>query len=151
MLQQARQLCGPSPVLDLVERDYSNSAGEIAGSIQLDSLPEVYTAWEHYAIGCWLMHHRLFAEAGREFAEAVDLQPDEFWAHFQQTRCDFELAHFEQALTSATVCIALAPKRAECFYNRGLCYESLVRHEDALADFGRALQLDPTFAPAAFA
>ena len=79
-------------------------------------------------------------------AGARDLLQREFVA---QTVCDFEMEEFEQALTSATVCIALAPQQAACYYNRALCYQALGRNEEALADFGRALEHDPTLAPAA--
>ena len=71
-------------------------------------------------IGRWLMRHGRLTEAERHFAAAIDLAPDDFWAYFQQMRCNFELAQFDEALTSAKICVALAPPthRAECFYNR---------------------------------
>ena len=50
----------------------------------------------------------------------------------------FELRHFDQALTSASVCIALEPQWPECFYNRAICQQSLNHNEEALADFQRA-------------
>jgi tetratricopeptide (TPR) repeat protein len=150
-LNEAQQMCGSSPLLDMERRDYQNSSDTSVSDVQLNSLEQDHNAWEHYAIGRWLMHHGALADAERQLAVAIDLQPDEFWANFQQTRCHFELEHFQQALTSASVCIALAPNRAECFYNRALCYQSLGRDEEALADFGRALELDPTLAPAALA
>ena len=37
-------------------------------------------------------------------------------------------------------------KRAECFFNRALCYEALDRPEEALADLDRAGELDPRLA-----
>jgi serine/threonine protein kinase/Tfp pilus assembly protein PilF len=151
MLGEARQTCGPSPLLDLEERDYSTDARPGSAEIQTDALPTARNAWEHYALGRWLMRHGSFNDAARQFAAAIDLQPDEFWAHFQQTRCQFELRQFESALASATVCVALAPRRAECFFNRALCQESLGHNREALADIGRSLELDPRLAPAALA
>jgi serine/threonine protein kinase/Tfp pilus assembly protein PilF len=152
-LDEAQQMCGSSTLLDLERRDYQNGSVTVAGNVSLDSLAKNRNAWEHYAVGRWLMHHGALAEAQREFAAAIDLQPDQFWANFEETRCEFDLGHFEPALTSATVCIALAlaPQQAACFYNRAICYQSLGRDDEALADFARALQLDPTLAPAALA
>jgi tetratricopeptide (TPR) repeat protein len=138
-------------LLDLEERDYSADARAGVTEVRTDALPAARNAWEHYAVGRWLMRHGSFAEAAGQFAAAVDLQPDEFWAHFQQTRCQFELHQFDAALASASVCIALAPGRAECFFNRALCHESLGHSGEALADFGRSLELDPALAPAALA
>jgi eukaryotic-like serine/threonine-protein kinase len=151
ILAEARLTCGPSPLLDLAERDYSTDARAGVSEIRTDALPVAHNAWEHYAIGRWLMRHGSFAEAAGQFAAAIDLQPDEFWAHFQQTRCQFELHQFDAALASASVCVALAPRRAECFFNRALCQQSLGHDKEALADFGRSLELDPALAPAALA
>jgi tetratricopeptide (TPR) repeat protein len=144
-LDEARQLCGESPILDLEELDYSPTPTSNANASAVDALPRLHTAWEHYAVGCWLMHHGLFAAAEQQFAASIAQQPNDFWANFQQTRCNFELEHFEQALISATVCVALAPHRAECFFNRALCQESLGHYEESLADFGQSLERDSNF------
>ncbi|HEV3416754.1 MAG TPA: serine/threonine-protein kinase [Pirellulales bacterium] len=151
ILNEARQICGSSSLLDLEEREYVTGAQREGNAVRIDDLPTAGNAWEHYAIGRWLMRHGSPAEAEQQFEAAVALQPDEFWAYYQETRCNFELGQIEQALTSAAVCVALAPRRAECFYNRALCHESLGHDPEALADFSRALELDPTLAPAALA
>jgi tetratricopeptide (TPR) repeat protein len=150
-LNEAQQMCGSSILLDLARRDYQETSPNSVGDIRLNSLAPSGNAWEHYAIGRWLMHHGDLIEAQRQLALAVDLEPNEFWANFEQTRCDFELGHFDQAVTAATVCIALAPQQAACFFNRAICFQSLGRDDDALDDLSRALQLDPALAPAALA
>ena len=93
------------------------------------------------------MHHGRLADAQRQFAAGVDLAPNEFWPNYQAMRCSFELQQFDDALISANVCVALQPKRTECYYNRALCQLALKHDQPALDDFGRSLQLDPTFAP----
>jgi eukaryotic-like serine/threonine-protein kinase len=150
-LNEAEQICGSSTLLDLERRDYQTGSPASAAKVPADYFAKNHTAWDHYAVGRWLMHHGELEDARREFAAAIDLQPEQFWPRFAETLCDFELGHFANALTSATVCTALEPKQAACFYNRALCYQSLERNEEALADFGRALQLDPALAPAALA
>ena len=150
-LNEAEEMCGSSVLFNLARRDYQDAASATAGSVELNGLSPSANAWEHYAIGRWLMEHGAMEDAQRQFSLAIDLDPSEFWPNFEQTCCDFELGHFQRALTSASVCIALAPRQAECFYNRALCYQSLDRNDEALADFGRALQLDKARAPALLA
>ena len=61
-----------------------------------------------------------------------------FWAYFQLARADFELERFDDALTSAKICLALDP-RVESYYNIAICHEALGHTEEALKDFGIAL------------
>jgi tetratricopeptide (TPR) repeat protein len=71
--------------------------------------------------------------------------------NFQLARGSYELQHFESALVSASICVALDPSRAECYYNRALCHEALAQNEEALSDFNQTLKLDADFAPASLA
>jgi serine/threonine protein kinase len=145
-LDEARQTCGDSPVLEIARRDY-DFTGRTNGEVSIDALPTAETAWEDYVIGRWLMHHHALADARSHFEAALDRAPGDFWAYFQLARADFELGHFDDALTSAKICLALAP-RAESYYNRAVCYQALGHTEEALSDFGKALDRDPTLAPA---
>ncbi|HZZ29218.1 MAG TPA: protein kinase [Pirellulales bacterium] len=142
-LNEARTLCGPCILLDLAERDFRASAAADAEKTSADSLPVVRSAWEHDGLGRWLMHHREFDPARQQFAAAIAKQPDDFWAHFQLARCNYELGHYADALSAANVCVALAPNRAECYFNRALCQEALHHEAEASVDFDRASQLDP--------
>ncbi len=156
LIAEARATCGDSFLLDLEQRDYEHPpANGVAGatdrSATADALPVANTAWEHCGLGRWLMHHGDYAHAEPQLIAAVDLQPGEFWAHFQLARCRFDLGQLEPALESAEICVALAPGRAECFYNRGLCHQKLGHDAAALADFSRALKLSPQLALALLA
>jgi eukaryotic-like serine/threonine-protein kinase len=138
-LDEAAELCGPNPVLDLANRVYSgvdavedNEAGSVAQS-----------AWEHYAVGRLLLHSNQTARAKAEFERAIEREPDFFWANFGLAQCAYRLEEFEAALNSASVCVALAPNSFECFYNRALCYQALGRMQPAITDFTRALKLEP--------
>lgn len=153
ILAEAIETCGDNPVLQLEQRDFQNDRptsvnGSAALAAAIASLPKDADAWEHCGFGRWLMHHGAYAEAEKQLAAAIDIEPSEFWAHFQLLRCQFELAQFDAALRSAEVCVALEPDRAECFYNRGLCHGKLGQSQDALDDFSRALKRDPKSAPA---
>jgi tetratricopeptide (TPR) repeat protein len=59
------------------------------------------------------------------------------------------LGNHEDACAAFRTCIALAPQTAECYYNRALAHEALGRGDQALADYGRALELDPALTAAA--
>ena len=146
-LNEARQLCGPNPWLDLEEQEYSTEKTQRAPENSRDGLPTPTSAGESYALGQWLMRHGRIAEAKRRFAVAVELTPNEFWPNFKLMQCNFELRHFDEAMNSANICIALQPRRSECYYNRAQCHVALSHDQQALEDFGRSLQIDPDFAP----
>jgi lipoprotein NlpI len=54
----------------------------------------------------------------------------------------------DTALKRATKAITAAPKDARGFRLRGLIYESMQKHTEAIADFDRCLELDPKLAEA---
>ncbi|HEX3999950.1 MAG TPA: protein kinase [Pirellulales bacterium] len=158
ILSEARISCGESPVLEVEAGDYKVDAASANrrskpvrpndASNAAASLPSAASAWEHCGFGRWLMHHEAYTDAARQFTAAIDLQPSDFWPYFQLARCNFELGKFGAALQSATVCVALAPDRAECFYNRAICQQALGRDAETFADLERAIGRDPQFAPA---
>jgi tetratricopeptide (TPR) repeat protein len=76
------------------------------------------------------------------------LEPNAFWPNFYQMLCAYRLEDFQQAANFAYACVALDPKRAECFYNRGLAQQALGKASLALSDFDMALQLEPNLAVA---
>ena len=106
-------------------------------------MPAARTAWEHFAVGRWLFRADRFEEARRELAEAVSQDPGAFWPNLYLARCDYRLGNPEAALIAASVCVALEPDKAPCYYNRALIRKAL-GEDGAIADFDRALQLDPT-------
>jgi tetratricopeptide (TPR) repeat protein len=150
-LNEAAELCGDSPILDLHKRGDVVDGASASVSAENDVIPRVQTPWEHYALGRWLMHQGALVQAEQQFKAALDQQPNDFWLNFQLARCSFELRHFEPALVAASICVALEPSQAECYYNRALCHESLQQNDGALADFDHALKLAPDFAAASSA
>ena len=60
----------------------------------------------------------------------------------------YNLKHLEQALADYTQAIALDPKYALAYNNRGLTHRVLKHLEQALADYTQAILLDPKFANA---
>ena len=75
------------------------------------------TAWEHAAAGRLLLATGDLSQAEKSFEQALALEPQDFWANFHQGVCAFRLSRYHDALNAFRICIALAPDRAECFYN----------------------------------
>ena len=90
-----------------------------------------------------------FWEAATDFQHVLDQRPEDFWPNFYQGVCAYRLAQFHDALAAFRTCIALAPKSAECYYNRARVAESLGRGPEAMRDYTRALELDPALTAAA--
>jgi tetratricopeptide (TPR) repeat protein len=77
------------------------------------------------------------------------MQPDAFWPNFYQGKCAYRLQHWDQALAAFSICIALAPDNADCYYNRALVHTALRQPDKAIDDYGLALKHNPRLASAA--
>ena len=77
------------------------------------------------------------------------MEPGEFWPHFFRGVCAYRLGRHRDALAALDICVALAPRTAECYYNRAKVYEAIGEDEQAIADDSRALALNPALAGAA--
>jgi tetratricopeptide (TPR) repeat protein len=84
------------------------------------------------------------------FDEALSRQSGDFWMHYYRGLYAYHLQHPRDALADFSACIALAPERGECYYNRALAHVSLGQTESALRDYDQALRLEPHLARAAF-
>jgi tetratricopeptide (TPR) repeat protein len=153
LLDEAETSCGTNRVLALARDEYAQ-AGDVekkpsAGGASASSTSTTpWTAWEHFAVGRSLFRAAKVEEAKEEFQQAIDMEPGSFWPNFYQMLCDYRLKQFDEAVKRAYACVALAPNRAECFYNRGLAQQALGQQSAALKDFDRALKLEPTLAVA---
>ncbi len=148
VLDEAQRLCGSSPVLELARRECSTALDPGAPG-DSSPPPAPRTVWEHYAVGRSLFRSEKLEAARAEFHEAIHLQPNAFWPNFHLAICAYRLEDFEEALNAASVCVALSPHSAECFYNRALAHQALGHTEQSLSDFSQALEVDPRLAVAA--
>jgi serine/threonine protein kinase/Flp pilus assembly protein TadD len=151
MLADAETLLGPNHILYRERQRQAEALGQTEVALEAtrragDLAPR--SAWEHYALGCFLFRRGDLGSAVAEFERALDLQPQDFWPYFYQGICTYRLHRYDQAVSAFQVCVALAPNSAECFYNRGLAHVALGQTAEALGDYDHALQLNPSLADA---
>lgn len=145
LLAQAESVFGANPVLANERRFYLG--GDLTSVAEIGpALPGVS---QRYAIARSLLRAGDGTRALDEFRRVVEAEPQNFWANFYRGRCAYRLRRYEESLIAFSVCVALAPAQAECFYNRALVHSALRQTREALADYDRALKLDPSLTAAA--
>jgi tetratricopeptide (TPR) repeat protein len=146
VLAEAEEAFGPSAVL-YRERQLHAAAlrlhDEARAAERRAAQTPPRTAWEHYALGCSYLRSGELPRAAEELEQAVDLEPHGLWANFSRGRCAYLRGRHEEAVRAYTACVALAPDRAVCFWNRALALEALGQSEEAARDLERARRLDP--------
>jgi serine/threonine protein kinase/tetratricopeptide (TPR) repeat protein len=135
LLADAEALFGTSAILALERQSLGGTTG--APALQAQSVRE------HYAVGRWLVRNGDYAGAAAELDEAVAGQPQAFWPRFWSGLCSYRQRHYEDAVNSFSVCTALDPVSAECYFNRALANAARGRLERARVDYDRALEIRP--------
>jgi tetratricopeptide (TPR) repeat protein len=87
------------------------------------------------------------AEAERMFRFTLDLDPDHCQAHVAMARIYMERRLFAEAAAELDQAIPAQPRNAELYYHRGTARLAAGRGEEALADFSKAVELQPFEAP----
>src|SRR5581483_10577872 len=154
ILDEVEALFGPSRALYLQREALYRALGHDAEAAEAGRRAKheeltPRTAWDHYAVGRTLLQAGDLAGAARELQQAVELQPGDFWPNFYRGVCAYRRERYPEALTAFSVCVALAPGNAECYYNRALVLAAQDRTEPAVRDYGKALEYDPHLAAAA--
>lgn len=154
VLDEAEATFGASPILAAERSAY---LGE-SPPAQIGDKSAPPSVWEHYALGRFLLRNGRLEAAEGEFRQALQKAPEDFWPNYYSGLCAFRRGKFQQALTSFSICVALAPMSAErfcataqadCLDNRGLAQAALGQSAEAQEDFSEALRLDPHLATAA--
>jgi eukaryotic-like serine/threonine-protein kinase len=149
VLDEAEAMWGFSPALALARAKLSGQFASSDHYLALLSRDMARAAWEYDAVGRSLLHAGELEPARATFEQAIRLEPAAFWPHYHLVLCAYRSELYDEALRSACVCVALAPQRAECVFNRGLCWSALEQNEAAVQDFTRALELDAGLGAAA--
>jgi tetratricopeptide (TPR) repeat protein len=147
-LEEAKALFPRNPVLEHQGAVLLRALGRSDGTALQETMSP-RTAWDHYVLGRDLLSEGDAAGAEVEFDRSLELDPQSFWANLSRGLGAFRREHFEDAVASFGVCVALAPHRAECYYNRALALAAAGRTDRAARDYDRALELDPNYAEAA--
>jgi serine/threonine protein kinase/Flp pilus assembly protein TadD len=145
-LEEAEAVLGPSRALARERRSYDPAALPVAGDGGAEAGPE--SPWEHTALGRSLLRAGRLEAAAAVLDRAADQWPEDFWANFYDGVCAHRSRRYADAVRSFSVAVALAPKSAECYYNRALAEAGEGSLPRALRDYDRALQLDPALAAA---
>ena len=151
LLDEAEASLGPSHVVYRARQAHAAALGlaDLAGAAaHRAELVPPRTAWEHDAAGRILLAAGDLAQAEAAFERTVELRPQHLWPNFHRGLCAFRRGRYQDALTAFSVCVALAPDRAECFYNRALAHAALGHPALVRRDHDRAVALDPTLAAA---
>ena len=143
LLDEAQASLGESEILT-AERQFRSTG---VAAMASDG-PDILDRHDGRAIGRILLRAGNQAGALDAFRRAVQEQPQDFWANYYRGRCAYRLGLFEEALNAFCACVALAPNQAECFHNRALTLTALDQPRAALADYDRAVQLDPNLTAA---
>jgi tetratricopeptide (TPR) repeat protein len=141
LLDEAEAIFGPSAVLERERHAHGLTPARPAAAAR--------TAWEHLALGRSMLARGELDDAGRELAAAVELDPAGRWANFYYGLWAHRVGRYEDAVAAFSVCVGGGPDIAGCYYNRALALAALGRTRQALNDYDRVLQLDPTHAAAA--
>jgi eukaryotic-like serine/threonine-protein kinase len=142
-LNEAETMFGPSAVLHHQRRMLDPTLREMTLS------PAPHSEWEHYALGRSKLAVGDLPAAREQLAAALKLDPAGRWTNFYFGLCAYRCGDFDEAANAFSVCIGAAPEVAGCYYNRALAYAALERLHEALADYDRALSLDPAHATSA--
>lgn len=156
ILAEAEVLFGPSPVLDRERQAHAEALGIFSPALAAAIRPRTEaeferaprTAWEAYTIGRSRLGAGDLAGAARALDRAVELRPDDLWGHFYRGICAYRRRAFGAAAHDFDICVALAPRSAECYYNRARAHAALGDDEQAVRDYGHALRLSPHLAAA---
>jgi tetratricopeptide (TPR) repeat protein len=134
MLDEVEALFGPSAALARERLALGGPGGQA---------PPPRTAWDHYALGRALLRDGDLNAAATHLDIAAALEPESLWPVFYQGQCAFRRGRHRDAVVAFSVCIGRAPTVAACPFNRALAFAALNEGDAALADYERALALDP--------
>lgn len=95
-----------------------------------------------YLAGNNLFEDGHYERALQAYEQALDEVPEHIHALRGKARSLLKLKRYQAALQAFNDAIAKDPEFAGTYANRGILYDWMGRHREALADYERALQLD---------
>jgi len=86
-----------------------------------------------------------YEESINFFKRIIELNPENYRAHYNLGIAYFNLNRFEEALNSYTIAIAIKPDHKHVYYNIGLLHEKKENLQGALEAYEKALEIDPNY------
>jgi tetratricopeptide (TPR) repeat protein/predicted Ser/Thr protein kinase len=83
-----------------------------------------------------------------QYRQALRIDPDHYWSHFQLGRSYLSLLRLAEAVEALGACVALRPDAPWGYSVRGLALAQQKRYRDAEQDLDRAIRLNPDSLPA---
>ncbi|MFX0057598.1 MAG: tetratricopeptide repeat protein [Candidatus Hodarchaeota archaeon] len=116
----------------------SNPDSEIIKRIYIDAL---------FKYGIYLNDEYVleYSKAIQYFKRIIDIDPNNYRAHYNLGIAYFNTNNLEQALKSCNFALKIKPDYKHCFYNIGLIYEARNQLKAALKYYQKALDIDPNF------
>ncbi|MHB1556882.1 MAG: tetratricopeptide repeat protein [Isosphaeraceae bacterium] len=148
VLEESRAALGPSPAIGRLVRSLGGATGDNGSREPSATESNPKSPLDRYDLGRSLLRSGRFQEAAEQFRRGLDRRPQDFWPNFYLGLCEYRLKHFRAAESAFSIAIALAPTRAEAYFNRALAAEGLGHADQAHRDYSRALELEPNLAAA---
>ncbi len=82
------------------------------------------------------------------YRKALEIDPNDYWSHFQLGRCYIRLGRFAEGVEALGSCVALRPQAPWGYSVRGLALAMHKQYDKAEKDLNRAVSLAPDFRPA---
>lgn len=100
-------------------------------------------ALDHFLTADGLQKQGKLSEAAKEFANALQAQPDHFWARYFLAVCNLQLQRPDRARDNLTACLTARDDFLWLYVFRGFANGQLNDFPAAAADFEKALALNP--------
>ena len=79
------------------------------------------------------------------FKRIIEIDPNNYRAHYNLGIAYFDLKRFEEALNSYKIAISIKPDYKHIYYNIGLLHEETQNLEEAVEAYEKALKIDPDY------
>ena len=79
------------------------------------------------------------------FKRIIELDSENYRAHYNLGIAFFNLNRFEEALNSYKIALSIKPDHKHVYYNIGLLHEKSENLENAIEAYERALEIDPNY------
>src|SRR5262249_31129903 len=135
----------------LCRKALGEEAAARADTQRADQTPATM-ALDHFLRGQAAHDAKQLAEGVQAFEAALRLEPTHYWSLNWLGACLCDRGRgpedFAGAARVFTGCVLHRPDHAHAYYCRGNAYVKLLRYDNAMADYSKAIELDPRSAPA---